>query len=228
VKWSEPAIRYAPVEISSLAFGPKCSARSGHCPRSCYAPAVASQPSEALADLVSRARLSERPAEATLCRRLAPAVRAFARRRLRGSDAVEEFTQDVLLLLIEALREGRIEQPERVGGFVLGICRALAFDRARQRERRAALWQTYGALLTSTSSDAVEREPYEVAHLEDCMSQLPKRSRELLRLGFVEARGHDQIAAALRISPANARVLRHRMLSTLRECMSKRISWEAL
>jgi DNA-directed RNA polymerase specialized sigma24 family protein len=48
-----------------------------------------------------------------------------------------------------------------------------------------------------------------------------------VRLGYVEARDHDQVAAALAISPANARVLRHRTLSSLRECMSKRMSWEA-
>lgn len=178
-------------------------------------------------DLVSRARRGERQAEEALCIRFAPAVRAFARRRLRGADAVEEFAQDVLLLLVEALREGRVEQAERVGGFVLGICRNLAFDRARQRERRDALWQTYGVALQAVSFEAVERETYDIAHLEDCLSQLSKRARDVVRLGYVEARGHEEVARALEISPANARVLRHRTLESLRECMSKRMSWEA-
>jgi len=35
------------------------------------------------------------------------------------------------------------------------------------------------------------------------------------------------LAAALEISPENARVLRHRTLASLRECMAKRMSWEA-
>jgi RNA polymerase sigma-70 factor (ECF subfamily) len=129
--------------------------------------------------------------------------------------------------MIEALRQRRVEQPERLGGFVLGICRTLAFDRARQRERRELLWQTYGAALQAVSADAVARESYEIAHLEDCLSQLSKRARELLRLGYVEARAHEEVAAALEISPANARVMRHRTLASLRDCMGKRMSWEA-
>jgi RNA polymerase sigma-70 factor, ECF subfamily len=187
---------------------------------------VTSLSPESAEELVSRARQGERGAEEALCRRFAPVVRAFARRRLQG-DAVEELTQDVLLRMVEALREGRIEQGERIAGFVLGICRNLAFDRARQRERREQLWQTFGASLECVSVQAVAREEYEIAHLEDCLSQLSKRSRDVVRLGYVEARGHDEVAAALDISPQNARVLRHRTLASLRECMSKRISWEA-
>lgn len=182
---------------------------------------------ESPAELVAKAKSGERQAEEVLCQRFAPAVRAFARRRLRGVDAIEEFTQDVLLLLVEAVRGGRVEQGERVGGFVLGICRNLAFDRARQQERREALWQAYGAVLQSVSVQAVEREPYEVAHLEDCLSQLSRRAREVVRLGFVEARDHEEVAAALDVTPQNARVLRHRTLASLRECMAKRMSWEA-
>jgi RNA polymerase sigma-70 factor (ECF subfamily) len=188
-------------------------------------PSVAA--TESVSELVGLARAGERRAEEEVCRRFAPAVRAFARRRLRGADAVEEFTQDVLLLTIEALREGRIEQAERLGGFVLGICRNLALDRARQRERREALWQAYGAALQSVSIEAIEGEHYEIAHLEDCLSQMSKRSRDVLRLGYIEARDHAEVAAILQISPQNARVLRHRTLASLRECMAKRMSWEA-
>jgi RNA polymerase sigma-70 factor, ECF subfamily len=182
---------------------------------------------EAVSELVLAAGRGDRSAEEELCQRFAPVVRAFARRRLRGADAVEELAQDALLLMIEALRQGRVEQPERIGGFVLGICRSLAFDRARQRERREALWQQYGPALHVVSLEAVERESYEIAHLEDCLSQLSKRSRDLLRLGYVESRPHEEVASALQISPSNARVLRHRTLASLRDCMSKRMSWEA-
>jgi RNA polymerase sigma-70 factor, ECF subfamily len=182
---------------------------------------------ESPADLVSRAACGQRDAEESLCKRFAPVVRSFARRRLRGVDAVEEFTQDVLLTLVEALREGRVEQADRLSAFVLGICRNLAFERARQRDRRERLWQTYGSALHGTTVEAIEGEHYEIAHLEDCLSQLSKRSRDLLRLGYIEARGHEEVAAELAISPQNARVLRHRTLASLRECMSKRMSWEA-
>ena len=181
---------------------------------------------ESVSDLVGEAAAGQREAEARLCERFAPVVRAFARRRLRSADAVEEFAQDVLLTMVEALRAGRVAQPERIAGFVLGICRNFAHERVRQRERREELWQTYGSALLTVSAEAVEHS-YEASHLEDCLSQLSQRSRDLIRLGYVEARGHDEIAQALSISPANARVLRHRTLASLRECMAQRMSWEA-
>ena len=148
----------------------------------------------------ARAAEGDRGAEATLCRRFLPAVRLFARRRLRTPDAVAEFSQDVMLLFIEALRRGAVEDPARLGGFVLGICRNLALDRVRQRERRESLWQQYGAAWTDLGADMPGPEDapsYEIIHLEDCLSRLNQRGRDVVRLAYAEARSHGEIAAQL-------------------------------
>ena len=182
------------------------------------------------AALVERAAGGDRDAESTLCSRFEAAVRLFARRRLRTPEAVDEFTQDVMLLLIEALRGDRIEDPARLGGFVLGICRNLALDRVRQRERRESLWQQYGAAWTDLGADmpGLEDAPgYEIIHLEDCLSRLNQRGRDVVRLAYAEARSHGEIATQLSTSEANARVLRHRTLHTLRDCMTRLLSWQA-
>jgi len=184
-----------------------------------------------VAELVDRAKRNDRTAESILCIRFLPAVRTFARRRLKNNvDAVNEFVQDALVLFVEALRGGRIEDATRTGGFVLGICRNLAHDRAKQRERREALWMQYRADFEGgggvTSVDAVESPTYETMHLEDCVSQLSARARDVLRFAFAESKTHHEIATLLEITEANARVLRHRTLEALRDCLSKRISWE--
>jgi RNA polymerase sigma factor (sigma-70 family) len=178
-----------------------------------------------VSELVAQASAGDPAAETVLCRRFAPAVRAFARRRLRDRDAVEAFTQDVVLLFIEALRRGQVADRERAGGFVLGICRNLARDRARLRERRAALWAELGEVVESY--EPPQTATYEVAHLEDCLSQLSERSRNLVRLTWVEARTDAAIATSLAVSEGNVRIMRHRTLQALRDCMSQRISWEA-
>jgi RNA polymerase sigma factor (sigma-70 family) len=179
------------------------------------------------AELLLQAQAGDRAAEAALCLRFVPAVRTFARRRLRSADTVAEFTQDALLLLVEAVRRRAVEDPERVGGFVLGICRNLAHDRVKQRERREALWDKYGADLAPVTADEPEYGSYETMHLEDFVSQLSKRARDVLRLSYAEGKSHGDIAQLLATSEANARVLRHRTLDALRDCMAKRISWEA-
>ena len=98
-------------------------------------------------------------------------MRLFARRRLRTKDAVDEFVQDVLLVLVEAMRRGAIEDPERLGGFVLGICKN---HRARPREaarRRKELWEKFGADLIQPDHDAPSMGGQDYMHLADCVSE---------------------------------------------------------
>ena len=64
-----------------------------------------------VATLVLRAQGGDRQAEATLCARFRGVIRSFARRREPTQDAVNEFTQEVLLRLIEALRAGTVRDP---------------------------------------------------------------------------------------------------------------------
>src|SRR3954471_9943794 len=100
-------------------------------------PAVSDQPS--ISALIAAAGAGDRTAEAALIRRFAAAVRTYARRRLRTADAVDEFAQEVFLRFVQALRAGQISEPERAGGFVLGICKNIARERARLADRRSAL-----------------------------------------------------------------------------------------
>ena len=177
---------------------------------------------------MARAGAGDRAAEATICQRFAAAVRLFARRRLRTPEAVEEFSQDVMLILIEALRAGTVEDPARLGGFVLGICRNLALDRVRQKERREALWQQHGVTLATLAAEPPERNGYDFFKLEDCLAQLSQRSRDVVKMAYVEARSAEEIASHLGTTAVNARVIRHRTLGALRGCMAKPLPWEAL
>ena len=175
--------------------------------------------------LVVAGAAGDRQAEAALCHRFAPAVRTFARRRLRTNDAVEEFAQDVFLRFVEALRAGQVAEPERVGGFILGICKNLARERARNAERRAQLWEQFGSAL-ATLSDEPTLAAYQLAQLEDCLSQMPQRSREVIRFAFIDGQPAAAIASRLAMSEGNVRVVRHRAIEALRECMSTKVSWE--
>lgn len=162
--------------------------------------------------------------EREVCRRLSPAIRAFARRRLRGA-AAEDFAQDALMILVGAIRAGRVEDPSRVAGFALGVCRHLAGDRAKARDRRRELVERYGA--TELAGDVCWDEAPTVArdHLEDCVSQLSARARALVRATFFDEDADAAIGEAMGITAQNVRVIRHRALASLRECLERPISW---
>jgi RNA polymerase sigma-70 factor (ECF subfamily) len=175
--------------------------------------------------LVGRASCGDVEAEAWLLERYLPPVRVYARRRLRTAAEIEEFVQDVALIVIEALRGGRVQAPERFGSFCLGVCRNLALDQATRAVRRRELWSLFGP----RAEDATARIPEEAvamrAHLEDCLSKLSTRAREVLGRTYYEGASSAEIATQLDMSEGNVRVVRHRSLRALRTCLERGLSY---
>ncbi len=186
-------------------------------------PAVSDQPP--ISALISAAHAGDRLAEGALISRFAAAVRTYARRRLKTGDAVDEFAQEVFLRFVQALRGGQISEPERAGGFVLGICKNVARERARLADRRAALWEEFGSALAPLEEQP-EMARYQIALLEDCLSQMSARSRDVLKQAFIDGASAQEIAARLAMTDGNVRVVRHRALEALRTCMTTKVSWE--
>jgi RNA polymerase sigma-70 factor (ECF subfamily) len=185
--------------------------------------AVREQPS--IPALISAAGAGDRRAESALVGRFAAAVRTFARRRLKTADAVDEFAQEVFLRFVQALRSGAIAEPERTPGFILGICKNLARERVRLNERRSELWAEYGPALAPLTEQP-ELANYQLAQLEDCLSQMTHRSREVIKFAFIDGESAGEIATRLAMTEGNVRVVRHRTLEALRSCMSEKVFWE--
>lgn len=172
------------------------------------------------AELVRRIAQREgaREAEAELCRRFAPRVRLYGLRHLKTEDRAADLVQAVLLGVLEAARQGRIEEPEHVDRFVLGTCRNVAL-RARQSAAR----------LTPTESDELARhaptvtlpdvERVDTGALIRCLNKLDARAKAVLMLSFQAESPVDEIARLLSLSAGNVRVVRHRALLNLRQCL---------
>jgi len=66
---------------------------------------------------------TDRQAEAELFRRMAPRIRLYGLRHMGDEHAAGDLTQQVLITTIEALRAGRLREPEKLASFVQGTCR---------------------------------------------------------------------------------------------------------
>jgi RNA polymerase sigma-70 factor (ECF subfamily) len=166
------------------------------------------------------ARASADPAlgEADLAERFRKRVVAFALRRLRNLPAAEEVAQEVLRRVLEALRAGRLGDPEALPSFVLGTAQNVCLHRVRGagRERRAL--EAWGA----TDERAREDSPLEVlVRKERCeevraaMARLGAEDRDLLRLLYHEEVEPNDIALRLRITAGALRARKHRALQRL-------------
>jgi len=87
--------------------------------------------------LVRRVEQGDRAAEAEFALQFYVRVRPMASVYLRWSDAAADIAQETILAALNALRAGKIREPERLPAFVLGIARNLInnFQRKEARSR---------------------------------------------------------------------------------------------
>jgi RNA polymerase sigma-70 factor (ECF subfamily) len=156
--------------------------------------------------------------EEELCRRYLNRARFYGLRHLRFDvTAAEDLAQQVMMSVIEALRSGRVEDLGKVDRFMLGTCRNVAHSMRRSERRRD---ETARRLSSELGAAAVPPwEAVESRRVAECLARLaPRESRALLLL-FQEGRSAAEVAGALGTTPGNVRVIRHRAIARLRQCV---------
>jgi RNA polymerase sigma-70 factor (ECF subfamily) len=156
-------------------------------------------------------------AETELYRRMAPRVRLYGLRHLRDEHAADDLTQQVLITTIEALRAGRLREPEKLASFVLGTCRMTVLDQRRGAQRKERLLAQFGADLPSTVQPSIPHLDHE--RLSRCVQNLKERERTVIVMTFYDEQTGADVANFLGVSEANVRVIRHRAIHQLRDCM---------
>jgi RNA polymerase sigma-70 factor (ECF subfamily) len=131
--------------------------------------------------------------------------------------AAEDLAQQVMVVLLEALRAGRVADLDRVDRFMLGTCRNVAHTMRRVHARIEATERRLSVELAGASTppwDLVESQ-----RVEECLGALPPRESKLLLLLYQQGASAGEAAASLGTTPGNVRVLHHRALARLRECV---------
>jgi RNA polymerase sigma-70 factor (ECF subfamily) len=156
------------------------------------------------------------PEEAELYRRFAPRVRLYGHRHLRDAAAADDLAQDVLLVTIERLRAGEVRRPEEIGSFILGTSRVLSASVHRRGRRRQSLHAKFPeeAVTTAPAMTHLDRP-----RLVECLKALAERERTVLLLTFYAERNASEVGGELGLSPGAVRVVRHRAMARLRQCV---------
>jgi RNA polymerase sigma-70 factor (ECF subfamily) len=172
---------------------------------------------EDVGDLATRIAGGRDPgAEGELVLRFAGRIRLYGIRHLRSEDQAAELVQEVLAIVIEALRASRVEDPRRVDRFILGTCRNVVSGWRRGERRRTALAATLAHAPAVTPPVAPESR-----RLLDCLMRLDGRERSVLVLSYIEEREAAEVGGLLGLTAANVRVIRHRALLAIRLCLGR-------
>jgi len=170
--------------------------------------------------LVRRIAAGDPAAESELYRRLAPRVRLYGLRHLRDGQAAADLVQQVLLLTLETLRAGKLRESEKLVSFVFGTCRMTVLELRRTGQRREQLLERFAQDVPV--ADPAESPRLDHARVAGCLQRLPERERSVLVMSFYDEQPAKEVGAALGISEGNVRVIRHRGLERLRECVTGR------
>lgn len=94
----------------------------------------------------------------------------------------------------------------------------VVLEARRGTARREGLLRIYGDVTEAV--DPPEPRGLDEAKLSSCLGRLAERERSVLILSFFADKPAGEVARELGLTPVNARVIRHRALLRLRECMN--------
>jgi RNA polymerase sigma-70 factor (ECF subfamily) len=159
-------------------------------------------------------------AEELFCRRFAPRIRLFGLKRLRSDAAAADLVQDVLMLVLDKLRAGEVREPDQIASFVFGTARQLVIDFRRSSGRRTRLLDTFVVDLEPAGESAAHT--FDTDRLRHCLQSLAERERAVLVMTFYDDCPADELGTRLGLSAGNVRVIRHRGIERLRDCVQGR------
>ena len=158
-----------------------------------------------------------------LDRRFRHGLKVVLRRRCGDPDEAEDLVQETLLLVLEKIRRNKIDNPERLAGFIHGTARHLWLNQRRKTARLTGLEEAANdgqTRMTEPRSDHLEdllrRE--ESRLVRELLSDLePPRDRQILIRFYLSQQSKTEICSALGIEPDHFRRVLYRARERLRD-----------
>ncbi|MEO8670034.1 MAG: sigma-70 family RNA polymerase sigma factor [Tahibacter sp.] len=185
-------------------------------------PAAAISPDAALA---ARIAGGDRAAESELVRRYTRPLLAVLQQRVRQHEAARDLVQETFIVVLERLREGRIDEPDRLAGFLrqTAINLAIGEGRKQQRQRTDAMGEQIGELVDESAGPLRQLERQQLSGLvRRLIGELSvERDRDLLWRHYVLDTDKDELCREYALSTEHFDRVLHRARARLRELMEK-------
>ena len=137
------------------------------------------------------------------------------RRNYRAREIVEDVVQETFLRVLRNLRRDPdlLEQPQKLGAYVAGVCNNVILELARSENRYVGMDGTQDQK-PSAGVDAMESlcQDERLRQVRDIVSELPARDQALIRLVFLEERDKDEVCREMKVDRDYLRVVLHRAI----------------
>lgn len=171
------------------------------------------------ADLVTALKENDSQRANEMIETLRPRLMAFLRVHMNASQAdAEDCAQDSLLISIEAIKEGRLNNPDQVVSYILSICKNTYLKKQKkQREESIDEMPNEHQQAPQQLQSLLDEEQEQL--LEWCLNQLKEKYQNFMQYWFDHPDAHTKkVASHFDISVNNAWTRKHRLIKKLNEC----------
>jgi RNA polymerase sigma factor (sigma-70 family) len=165
--------------------------------------------------LVRRIQQGDREAEAELARQFYVRVRPMASVQLRWSDAAVDIAQETIVQALEALRAGRLREPEKLPAFVLGIARNLINNHKRKEAQSREVRERPPARPVDADPALTRLDEQQRALVRAALPRLNQVDRRILLLTLIDGRTPREIAPIVGLPPEVVRTRKSRAVKAL-------------
>ena len=152
-------------------------------------------------------------------------LQVFAGRRVHDWTAAEDIAQETLKRGLEALRAGRIRNPDALGGYLFQTALRLCMHRGRSAGRERKAMQRFGSTEPASAEDGALSHlisAEERSSLRGALGALPPDDRSLLELTYRDELDSAEIGRRLGLTAGNVCVRRHRAIRKLAQLLGVR------
>jgi len=161
---------------------------------------------------VSQLRAGDFRTQEHFCAYFTALIRIKLSSRVRSPQVVEDVRQETFARFFKALHADQIQHPERLGSFVLGMCRNVLNEQYRCDGRMTPLEsedeQSFPAAGLSLIDSLLAKENEKI--VRKIIETLSERDRRLLTLVFLEEKDKDEVCHEMGENREYLRVLLHR------------------
>jgi RNA polymerase sigma-70 factor (ECF subfamily) len=162
--------------------------------------------------------------EEILYRTLVNGARLFLKRRL-GTEDVDDRVHDIFLVVIQAIRRGEIEHPERLMGFVRTVLyRTLSSENrrgSRQRQETEADPEELSSGSASPEEQAIDRQ--KLALMQKVLREMSKSDFEVLSRFYLREQPPQRVCAEMGLTQVQFQLLKSRAKARLADLVRRKV-----
>ena len=177
-----------------------------------------------IVDLVERIASGERSAESELVRRFYRPVFSMVLARTGDIQVAQDLTQEILMAVICALRDGNLRNHQGLPGFVCGTMRNQVRNHFRSLHLDSVGAMKGEPVLDDPNPEEELESAERLALAQEAIAQLSAEDREILRLTLVEGLSPKEISQRLGVSGDVTRQRKSRAIHRAREILRSKLS----